>query len=199
MSARLFRDDILFLQRFLSCCGFHAAKLDGLYGGKTAAAETAFEAACDDIAASEGSFDPRSERNIRNLQVRAQPLARRSLAALLAAGYQAKIISGIRTYAEQEALYAKGRFGNPGPKVTNARGGESWHNFGLAWDIGLFDNGKYLTGSTPYRGAGAIARLAGIEWGGDWKTFKDLPHYQLDTGGQPVVKGQKLFEAGGRA
>jgi len=45
-----------------------------------------------------------------------------------------KLISGLRTYEEQDALYAQGRTA-PGPKVTNAPGGHSNHNFGLAFDM----------------------------------------------------------------
>ncbi len=62
-----------------------------------------------------------------------------------------KIISGTRTHMqEQDALYARRRTA-PGPRVTNARGGYSNHNFGIAWDIGLFRGGKYLEDSPLYR------------------------------------------------
>jgi len=198
MSARLFPDDILFLQRFLSCGGFYAGALDGLYGSQTAAAEAACDDAAERIAAAEGRFDPRSEGHIAGLQIAAQPLARRSLAALRAAGHSAKIISGTRTYAQQNALYRQGRT-TAGNIVTNAKGGQSWHNFGLAWDIGLFRDGAYLTASAPYEAASDVAKIAGLEWGGDWISFKDTPHYQLATGGRPVSAARKAFEAGGRA
>ena len=46
------------------------------------------------------------------------------------------------SYTEQNDLYKRGSFGNPPPKVTNARGGQSNHNFGIAWDGGVFENGK---------------------------------------------------------
>lgn len=199
MSAQFFRDDILFLQRFLSCCGFYSGDLDGLYGPKSNAAEDAFEAASNAIAAEEGSFEPRSETNIRSLQIKAQPLARRSLGALRQAGHPAKIISGTRSYAEQNALFRQGRFGNPGPKVTNARGGESWHNFGLAWDIGLFPGGAYAEEGGPYELVGPTAKVSGVEWGGDWRSFRDLPHYQVATDGRPVSAGRLLFESGCRS
>lgn len=198
MSAQLFPSDVLFLQRFLSCCGCYAGALDGLYGPLTSAGEDTFEAEAKAIAAKHGSFDPRSERNIRSLQTKAQPLARRSLAALHAKSIDARIISGTRTYAEQNALYKQGRFGNPGSVVTNARGGQSWHNFGLAWDLGLFKGGTYRTDSAPYAEAAKIALIDGLEWGGNWKSFQDMPHYQLDTGGKPVSATRASFEAGGR-
>jgi peptidoglycan L-alanyl-D-glutamate endopeptidase CwlK len=95
-----------------------------------------------------------------------------------------RLLSGTRTYAEQNALFAKR------PVVTKAKGGQSNHNFGIAWDIGIFERGNYLTGKNKketdeYRKVAAIVKREfekEIEWGGDWKSFTDLPHYQLRTG-----------------
>jgi len=101
--------------------------------------------------------------------------------AVAAKGAEARIISGTRTYAEQDALFAKGR-SIKGPRVTNARAGYSDHNFGVAWDIGIFVGGKYLEESPLYDLAGAIGRTLGLEWGGDWKSFRDKPHFGLKTG-----------------
>lgn len=183
---------------YLSCCGLYTRRLDGDYGPFTADAEKQFYDRCDELAASEGAFDARSERNIRGLQLSAQKLARRSIAAVRRTGADAKVISGTRSYEEQNALYKKGRFRNPGARVTNARGGQSWHNFGLAWDIGLFDGGQYLTTDAKYRAVAPIAKVAGLEWGGDWRSFPDAPHYQLDTQGRGVTQARSTFETGGR-
>ena len=198
MSDRLFSGDVLFLQRLLSCCGLYTDKLDGDFGKHTSDAEAAFDARCQAIAQSEGAFDARSEGNIRSLQLVAQPLARRSLKALKAAGLDARIISGTRSYDEQNALFRQGRFGNPGARVTNARGGQSWHNFGLAWDIGLFEGGKYVTDAKKYKAAAAHGKVAGLEWGGDWKTFPDVPHYQVGAEGRSISSARATFEKGGR-
>jgi peptidoglycan L-alanyl-D-glutamate endopeptidase CwlK len=89
-----------------------------------------------------------------------------------------KIISGTRTYAEQDALFAQGRTKFPGPVVTKARGGQSNHNFGVAWDIGVFQAGKYIPESDLYKKAGEIGKNLGLEWGGDWKSIQDEPHFQ---------------------
>ncbi|MFN9955955.1 MAG: M15 family metallopeptidase, partial [bacterium] len=89
-----------------------------------------------------------------------------------------RIISGLRSYAEQDALYAKGRT-TAGPKVTNARAGFSNHNFGTAWDIGLFKDKAYLTDSPIYTEIGQASRSLGLTWGGDFKSFKDTPHYEV--------------------
>ena len=98
----------------------------------------------------------------------------------------------LRTIAEQDALYAQGRT-KPGGKVTNAKGGHSYHNYGLAIDIVLLidkdKNGTFETASwdtkSDFDGDGksdwqeivAIFKRYGWEWGGDWKFF-DAPHFQ---------------------
>jgi len=199
MSDRFFKEDVLFFQRLLSCCGLYKRRLDGDYGRYTAEAEAAFDEQCDAIAAQEGAFDARTEGNIRSLQLVAQKLARQSVTAIRASGRNVKIISGTRSYGEQNTLFRQGRFGNPGPIVTNARGGQSWHNFGLAWDIGLFDaNGGYLTSGQPYQAVSSAAKVPGLEWGGNWKKFPDMPHYQVGAEGRTISTARAVFEAGGR-
>ena len=105
-----------------------------------------------------------------------------------------KIISATRTFAQQDELFSHGRT-KPGPKVTNARGGQSNHNFGVAWDIGIFLNGAYQPESPLYSKVGAIGKRMGLEWGGDWSSFPDEPHFQV----VPEEDLQKIaanFEAG---
>lgn len=134
------------------------------------------------------TFDKRTEGNIATLLPKAQEKARSFMSAILPVlgekGCTAKIISGTRSYDEQDALYAKGRTSS-GPKVTNARGGYSWHNWGCAFDIGIFRGEKYLEESPIYREIAPIGEGVGLEWGGRWK-FQDEPHYQLRP---PAVKG----------
>lgn len=200
MSDRLFEDDVIFLQRLLKSGGLYTDTIDGVWGPNTEAAVNAFEARSAQIAASLGTFDSRTERSIQTLQLKAQEAARACMNALRAAGINARIVSGTRTYAEQNMLYRKGRFGNPGPRVTNARGGQSNHNFGIAWDIGIFsNNGAYLGESPIYNQAGPIvlaAGIAGLEWGGNWTGFVDRPHYQLATPGLSLSQVRERFESG---
>jgi peptidoglycan L-alanyl-D-glutamate endopeptidase CwlK len=63
--------------------------------------------------------------------------------------------------------------------VTNARGGFSNHNFGIAFDIGLFERNEYLGESPMYKAVGTLGVELGLEWGGNWKTIVDQPHYQF--------------------
>ncbi len=178
--------------------GLYFGKLDGLAGAQTwPAIATALGSPKADApgesptAAREsralpdpGADDARSEKNIATLLPFAQPVAREFLAAVNARFREfqnntAKIISGTRTYSEQDRLYAQGRTAD-GPIVTHARGGYSNHNFGIAFDIGLFDDrGNYLADSPLYDIAGEIGKSLGLSWGGDWAWFQDKPHFEL--------------------
>ena len=112
-----------------------------------------------------------------------QPLARALIESAAAIGIAIKIISGTRTYDEQNALYEQGRT-KSGRIVTNARGGYSNHNFGIAFDIGVFEGGRYLDESPAYKAVGALGMKLGLEWGGNWKTIQDEPHFQLRPRGR---------------
>lgn len=120
----------------------------------------------------------RSERVISTLLPHVRPYARALYFQALEKGITINVISGTRTWEEQNRLYAKGRT-QPGAKVTNARGGYSNHNFGIAFDIGVFSGNRYMPESPLYKAVGAIGMGLGLEWGGNWKTIVDAPHFQL--------------------
>ena len=193
-----FAADPLFWQRFLQGTGFYAGNLDGNFGPKSLAAAAAFAAHSESIAEELGRFAPRTEDRLLTLQPTAQRLARRHLQLLQKhlplTGSCFHILSGTRTYAEQEALFAQGRSA-PGPVVTRARGGQSNHNFGLAWDLGVFRGSEYLPESPLYQEAGRLAKLLDLEWGGDWKSLPDEPHFQLSSG-HTLTAIRDRFEAG---
>lgn len=124
------------------------------------------------------TVDPRSAKNISGLVEPLQRTAEAFLERCQAEGLGVKIICGLRTFAEQDALYAKGRTA-PGDVVTKAKSGQSWHNFGLAFDIGVFSPaGDYLGDSPNYAAAGRIGESLGLEWGGRWTRMPDAPHFQ---------------------
>jgi peptidoglycan L-alanyl-D-glutamate endopeptidase CwlK len=128
-----------------------------------------------------GAVDARSEKVIATLQAEVAPYARMLVQRALAAGVVTRIIAGLRTYAEQDALFAQGRT-RPGRKVTNAKGGESNHNFGIAFDVGVFEGAVYLGESPRYDVVGALGQEIGLEWGGHWSSMADKPHFQLRPG-----------------
>lgn len=147
------------------------------------------------------AVDERSERNIRTLAPEVQPLARQLIEKAVQQGIHAKVISGSRTYAEQDELYAQGR-SKPGQIVTKARGGYSKHNFGLAFDIGIFskDGKTYYGDSNSYDVCGKIGKSLGLDWGGDWQSFTDEPHFEYNPLALSMTemrerteKGQSLF------
>jgi len=122
--------------------------------------------------------DDRSEKAIATLLPQVQPYARALVKKAAQHGITIKVIAGLRTYEEQNELFAQGRT-KPGRIVTNARGGFSNHNFGIAFDVGVFEGANYLDESPKYKAVGALGMDLGLEWGGNWKTFVDEPHFQL--------------------
>jgi peptidoglycan LD-endopeptidase CwlK len=124
------------------------------------------------------AVDARSEKVIATLLAPVQPIARALVQKAVAAGITIKVISGTRSYAEQNALFAQGRT-KPGKIVTNAKGGFSNHNFGIAFDIGVFEGSQYQGESPKYKAIGALGVDLGLDWGGNWKTIVDEPHFQL--------------------
>ena len=97
----------------------------------------------------------------------------------------------LRTDKEQDELYAQGRT-KSGKKVTNAKGGQSYHNYGLAFDIVLIIDGKEASWDTlkdfdgdkvaDWHEVVKIAKKYGWAWGGDFVSFKDAPHFEKTFG-----------------
>jgi len=188
MVAAVFKKDALFFQRLAKASGLYSGNLDGSWGPLTQGAADAWDKLSAATAKTYGTFDPRTEENIASLVPKAQRAARQFLVAAKVFPYTVKILSGGRTYAEQTAIYAQGR-SKPGKVVTNAPAGSSNHNFGIAFDVGIFDGKTYFTGATKaqtdaYLKLRKLTKPAVLEldWGGDWKSSKDYPHYELHTG-----------------
>jgi peptidoglycan L-alanyl-D-glutamate endopeptidase CwlK len=140
--------------------------------------------------------DERSERVISTLHPRLHDKTRQLVQSAARNGIKIKVISGLRTYDEQNSLYAQGR-SSSGKVVTNARGGYSNHNFGVAFDVGVFsaDGSKYLDESPSYKTVGQLGKALGFEWGGDWSSIQDQPHFQLRPAWAKGMKeGEMLAE-----
>jgi D-alanyl-D-alanine carboxypeptidase len=120
-------------------------------------------------------------------------------------GIKLQIVQSLRTNQEQSALYAKGRT-EPGSVVTNAKAGQSSHNFGLAIDVFpvLADGKVHFEAKYDKQNidilkqVAPIAKKHGFEWGGDWKSFKDHPHFEMRFGNSLPELRQKLTEANGK-
>ena len=119
-------------------------------------------------------------------------------AARIAAEYGCEYrgISGHRSWEEQDRLFTQR------PRVTKAAGGYSNHNFGIAMDFGVFRGAVYLDTAEPqlaekvHRAVANIASRHGLEWGGDWNKFKDLPHYEIETG-LTMAQKRNVYKARG--
>jgi peptidoglycan LD-endopeptidase CwlK len=109
-------------------------------------------------------------------------------------GIDVIITSTYRDHASQTALYNQGRT-TPGKKVTNAKAGESYHNYRCAADFAPIVNGKINWNDTAlFTKCGKFAEQCGLEWAGNWKSFKELAHVQY-TGGlttKDLKAGKKI-------
>ena len=135
-------------------------------------------------------------RNLDDLKPVVAAKVRAWLDACTAAGIDVLITCTLRDNAEQARLYAQGRTA-PGPKVTNAKPGQSMHNYGAAADFVPIRNGKPVWGTSGADGKlweqiGELAEAHGLEWAGRWVKFKEMAHVQF-TNGHPLA----YFQAGG--
>lgn len=124
------------------------------------------------------------DRDINHLQPGFKSKLVKLLELTKAEGIDLFINETLRSYARSDELYAQGRT-KPGPKVTNARGGYSNHNFGFAADLYPIVDGKPVMNfdrsaklMQVMKRVAALAATCGIEWGGNWKSIIDLPHFQ---------------------
>jgi peptidoglycan L-alanyl-D-glutamate endopeptidase CwlK len=191
--------DTAYLQRLLNFAGYDCGTVDGIRGRKTNNAIEQWLLDEDKYIKRYGKLDDRSEKNLQTIIPFLQRDIRRWFKEKVTPWMQknnvvVKIICGTRTYAEQDTLYAKGRTA-PGPKVTNAKGGYSLHNFSVAIDVGIFSaSGKYFEDDTWYKKlvdeCGCPDEMLN---GGDWKSLKDYPHYQYDKYGSSSKKIREVF------
>lgn len=108
---------------------------------------------------------------------------------VLPKGVRLRFAYTLRTMEEQASLYAQGRT-IKGNIVTNAKAGQSYHNYGLAFDIVLLydkdNNGTFETASWELNKYWAqvveFFKSKGWVWGGDFKSFKDYPHFEKTFG-----------------
>lgn len=138
---------------------------DGLVGPATRAALNGF------------SPEPKVElypkvAQLRNLFVK----------VMKAAGHDVVITQEYRSFEEQNRLYNQGRT-TPGAVVTNAKGGQSFHNWRVAFDFAFVEDGQPSWAEKhPWSIAGAIGKALGLTWGGDFKTILDRPHFEFTQG-----------------
>lgn len=137
-----------------------------------------------------------NSRKLEDLNPYVAKLAKQFIAAAKKEGIDVLVTSTYRDAESQNAIYAQGRT-TPGKIVTNAKAGQSWHNYRLAFDVVPIVNGKAMWNDLrTFKRLGQIGKSVGLEWAGDWVSFKEYPHFQwtgglslaqLRAGKQPVV------------
>lgn len=96
-------------------------------------------------------------------------------------GIMLRVTAGLRSFNEQDELYEQGRT-TPGGVVTNAKGGQSYHNYGLAIDVVEITDEGQANWDTNWSAIGAVGESLGWEWGGNWTSIVDKPHFQMAFG-----------------
>jgi peptidoglycan L-alanyl-D-glutamate endopeptidase CwlK len=185
------------IQAKLNSLGYYAGIPDGWFSQTTTDAVKRFQR--DHGLVQEGVVNPRtrvslfaphsadnferrpSSTALSSLDPYVASLAGKFLRLARANNLDVHITNGFRSWDESDRLYAQGRT-TPGPKVSNARGGDSYHNWGLAFDAAPFENNKISNDQTKYIRMGHLGEQVGLEWGGTFKSIVDLPHYQYTFG-----------------
>lgn len=151
-------------------------------------------------------MDTVSQQRLAGLHPKLADLVTKLMTQLEGEGIETRIVQGLRTWAEQDELYAQGRT-KPGPEVTKARGGYSFHCFSLAVDIvpsthapgQPFDPDWHKEHPTWKRMEDLGAQL-GLVSGAAWRSFPDAPHFQL-TGslpeGAPTTEARVAYQNAG--
>jgi peptidoglycan L-alanyl-D-glutamate endopeptidase CwlK len=115
-------------------------------------------------------------------------------------GFECRITQGLRTFDEQNDLWKQGRNGNPGPVVTNAPAGYSWHNYGLAFDVVPIGAGgsDWNTSHSDWQRIISLAPMFKLFSGSLFRSFPDAPHLQpIEIPESPTDEDRQTFTDGG--
>jgi peptidoglycan L-alanyl-D-glutamate endopeptidase CwlK len=190
------------VQSKLNSIYFIAGTPDGIYGPRTSNAVTRFQIVNGLVM--NGIMNPRTRQQLFNpnptpdyskiasskaftsLNPYVASLGRQFLNLCSTNGLTVTIIIAFRSWNDQDATYSEGRTA-PGTIVTDAEGGDSYHNWGLAFDCAPVVNGAVAWDNTDaFVKMGNLGQKVGLEWGGNWTTFSisivDMPHFQYTFG-----------------
>lgn len=186
--------DTYHLQRLLHLAGYDCGPIDGIRGPQSNKALEHWLLDAAEYRSIYGNLDERSEKNLEELLPFLQKIVRiwfkEKVNDFMAKhGVKVKIICGTRTWKEQNDLY------NKRPRVTSVKAGYSFHNFGIAFDIGIFSqSGKYYEDNEMYdKLYEECSAPEGFFWGGLWKKLHDSPHYQYNGFGSTSAKVRKKY------
>lgn len=149
-------------------------------------------------------FNPeKSSRNVDDLIMPVKLMALKHIHACKQAGIDLLITCTYRCPTDQNMLYAQGRTA-PGRMVTNAKAGNSMHQYRIAYDCVPMRNGKPVWGTSGdgidedptddekddlelWQRVGQMGKSIGLEWAGDWRHNREFPHFQY-TGGLTLAE-----------
>jgi len=190
------------IQNKLNSLNYNTGIADGIYGARTTDAVRRFQSVSG--LKMNGIVTPRTRQELFNpnpsgdyntrpsstsltaLNPYVASLARKFLDLCAASNLDIKIIVTFRSWNEQDSLYDQGRT-TAGAIVTDAMGGDSYHNWGLGFDCAPMENGVVAWNATDkFIQMGNLGQQVGLEWGGNWTTFSisivDYPHFQYTYG-----------------
>ncbi len=129
------------------------------------------------------AMEARNQRaDLKFLKPKVRQLAESLIVGCEREGFEIIISRGLRSIEEQNKFYAQGRT-EPGNIITLVKGGFSFHNYGVAFDIRpMVKEGDEEEKKRLYQKAGTIGMKLGLEWGGTWTEFLDMPHFQYRAG-----------------
>lgn len=150
-------------------------------------------------------MDSISEARLQDIAPQLADKVRQMSDMLTQEGILIRVTQALRSWSQQDALYAQGRT-TPGNIVTNCPGGHSYHNFGLAVDCAPDDPSQpgyqpdWNASHPTWKRMEAIGQSLGMDSGATWRSFPDAPHFQISgrfPEGSPSEEVRQLFKDGG--
>ncbi len=194
---KVLNNNVMAVQKLLKSRGLYDGAIDGWYGSKTEDAVRRFQSESGlyptqivDPRTRQKLFNPHPKEHfetrptsidLSSLNPRVAAMARNFLELTRKHNLDVRIITAFRSWEEEDKLYAQGRW-TPGQIVTNARGGDSYHNWGLAFDAAPYEHGKMSMDVAKFKQMGALGEQAGLKWGGTFRAIVDYPHFQYTFG-----------------
>jgi len=142
-------------------------------------------------------MEPTRNESILSLHPKVRTAMAGALLTCEKSGLNCFLFEGLRADQRQAWLYAQGRT-TPGPVVTHANVGTSWHRYGCAGDIVFKDQHNRWTWEGDYAAVGKIFTDAGFFWGKHFKSFSEMDHFEM-TFGLALPDAEALFAKGGNA
>lgn len=189
-------ENVILIQKKLQIEGVYSGQLDGIFGISTIQSTQEYQKKQNLYPSGDITprtrhklFNPNSKNefyasssHLNSLHPFVKMLAKEFLELTKANGLDVRIYSVFRSWSEQDQLFSLGRW-KLGKKVTNARGGESYHNWGLAFDAAPYVNNSIPWGNIKkFKQMGYIGEKLGLSWGGHFTSIVDYPHFEYSFG-----------------